>query len=151
MKHSSSIFLLILTSSLLIACDTGKDPSSQTDNKKAAPVPSTATEHEISLVAGCNGCHGADGVTTRADTPFLAGQSAKYLEFAMRSYLITDRKHDVMRQAIFDLTVEERMETANYYSRLTTKWKGGSESQQTGSLQTNGRQTSPENIRAGQK
>ena len=43
------------------------------------------------------------------------------------------------------------METANYYSRLTTKWKGGSESQQTGSLQTNGRQTSPENIRAGQK
>jgi len=155
MKHSSSIFLLILTflalATGLVACDSGKETPAQFESEKsAAKPPATTAEHDVTLVAGCSGCHGTDGVSSRPDTPFIAGQSAKYLEFAIRSYLITDRKHDVMRQAIFDVDVAERHELANYYSKLTTKWKGGSKSQKTGSLQTNRRGASPESIRAGQ-
>ncbi len=151
MKHSSSIFLLILTSlalaTALVACDSGNETPAQLESEKSAAKPpaTTATEHEITLVAGCSGCHGTDGVSSRPDTPFIAGQSAKYLEFAIRSYLITDRKHEVMRQAIFDVDVAERHELANYYSSLTTKWKGGSKSKQ-----THAQQASPENIHAGQ-
>jgi cytochrome c553 len=152
MKNSLSIFLLMLASSLLIACDSGNKSSSQVDDKKAdlAPPAKIATEHEVTLVAGCSGCHGTDGVSSRPDTPFIAGQSAKYLEYAIRSYLITDRKHEVMRQAIFDVDVAERQELANYYSRLTTKWKGGSESQSAHAGQSAAPQTSQKNINSGQ-
>jgi cytochrome c553 len=147
MKNSLSIFLLMLASSLLIACDSDNKSSSQVDNKKAdlAPPAKIATEHEVTLVAACSGCHGTDGVSSRPDTPFIAGQSAKYLEFAIRSYLLTDRNHEVMRQATFDIDVAERQELANYYSKLTTKWKGGSKSQK-----THTREASPKSIRAGQ-
>ena len=154
MKHSSSIFLLILTSlalaTALVACDSDKKSSSQTDNEKAALAPLAATEHELTLIAGCSSCHGTDGVSSRSDTPFIAGQPAKYLEFAMRSYLITDRKHEVMRQAVFDLEVSERQELANYYSKLTTKWKGGSKHQQSKTQQATTPQTNQNNVRAGQ-
>lgn len=152
MKNSLSIFLLMLALLALTGCDSGKEASSQKESEKTSPdiLSSPTTEHEITLVAGCSGCHGADGVSSRPDTPFIAGQSAKYLEFAIRSYLITDRKHEVMRQAIFDVDVAERQELANYYSKLTTKWKGGSESKKTGSQQPNAQPASPENIRAGQ-
>ena len=151
MKHSSSIFLLILTSlalaTALVACDSGKETPAQLESEKsvAKPPATTATEHEVTLVAACSGCHGADGVSSRPDTPFIAGQSAKYLEFAIRSYLLTDRNHEVMRQAILDIDVAERQELANYYSKLTTKWKGGSKSQK-----THTREASPKSIRAGQ-
>jgi len=150
MKNSLSIFLLMLASSLLIACDSGKKPLSQADSKKVTPAPPTATEHEVTLVAGCSGCHGADGVSSKPNVPFIAGQSAKYLEYAIRSYLITDRKHEVMRQAIFDVDVAERQELANYYSRLTTKWKGDSESKLDNAGQNITPQTSQKNINAGQ-
>ncbi len=151
MKNSLSIFLLMLASSLLIACDSGNKSSSQVDDKKAdlAPPAKIATEHEVTLVAGCSGCHGTDGVSSRPDTPFIAGQSAKYLEYAIRSYLITDRKHEVMRQAIFDVDVAERQKLANYYSKLTTKWKGGSGHKQTNSQQANAPQINQNNINAG--
>jgi cytochrome c553 len=124
MKPSPSIFLSILTSLTLVAalvgCDSGKEPSSQIDNEKPTPASpaSTATEHEITLVAGCSGCHGTDGVSSR--------------------------------QAIFDVDVAERQELANYYSKLTTKWKGGSGPRQTNSLQTPSPQTNQNNISAGQ-
>ena len=117
---------LITTVFALAACDSNKESSTQTTENKSAsesqPPHTVATEDEITLVAACSGCHGIDGVSSRPDTPFIAGQSAKYLEFAIRSYLITDRKHEVMRQAIFDVDVAERHELANYYSGLTTKW-----------------------------
>ena len=149
MKHPLSILLLILMSFSLVACDSDKESTLQADKGKTVPTPA-ATEHEVTLVAGCSGCHGADGVSSRPDTPFIAGQSAKYLEYAMRSYLISDRNHEVMRQAVFDIDVAERQELANYYSKLTTQWKGGSESQQTDDRQNDSPQINQNKLRAGQ-
>lgn len=149
MKHSLSLLLLILTCFSLVACDSDKESTSQADKGKTAPTPE-ATEHEITLVAGCSGCHGADGVSSRSDTPFIAGQPAKYLEYAIRSYLISDRKHEVMRQAVFDIDVAERQQLANYYSKLTTQWKGGRESQQTDVRQNDSPQINQNKLRAGQ-
>ena len=48
----------------LVACDSGKEPGSPINSEKSAPLaPVSATEHETTLVAGCSGCHGSDGVT----------------------------------------------------------------------------------------
>jgi cytochrome c553 len=34
----------------------------------------------------CSGCHGANGISTTADVPHLAGQRAAYLHFELRAY-----------------------------------------------------------------
>ncbi len=109
---------LILTVTLLGACGSDDAPT----ELKKEPVQTIA---EISLVAACSGCHGNDGVSSKPDTPFIAGQTSVYLEIAMRSYLSGERKEKVMRQAVMELSVEERMELANYYSMLETPWSGG--------------------------
>lgn len=140
-----SIFLLLLSSLLLLsACEPNKEPPS-TAKTVATPPPTK----EVTIVAGCNACHGADGVTVKAGAPFIAGQPAKYLEFAMRSYLTTDRKHEVMRQAVFDLDVAKRQELANYYSSLTTNWKSGKDPEHAKNQQPDNAKTNQSNIRAG--
>ena len=69
------IFLLILTSlalaTALVACDSGNETPAQLESEKSAAKPpaTTATEHEITLVAGCSGCHGTDDLAVPADYP----------------------------------------------------------------------------------
>lgn len=121
------ILLFIIVSSLLSACDSEKaaPPSQQSAKSEIVPI---KTEADISLVASCSRCHGNDGVTSKPDTPFIAGQSAEYLELSMRAYLAEQRKHEKMRQAVLDLDVTQRQELANYYAKLKTPWKGGEKS-----------------------
>lgn len=126
MKTTTLHFLLLTATLLLTACDAGKEapPSSQPAEPTPAPV---AAESEITLAASCSGCHGSDGVNARPGVPFIAGQPAKYLAGAMRGYLIGDRKHDIMRSAVFDLEVEDRQQLAEHFASLTTPWSGGAE------------------------
>ena len=140
MKTASLVLLLITSTLLLTACDTSKEvpPTNKSGEPEPAPVATesaaeatepapAATESEITLVASCSGCHGRDGVNARPGVPFIAGQPAKYLVEAMRGYLIGDRKHNVMRTAVFDLEVDERQQLAEHFAGLTTPWKRGAE------------------------
>ena len=104
------------------ACDSSQAPTGEKQKAEQSPVQTIA---EPTLVAACSGCHGDDGVTSKPGTPFIAGQTSVYLEISMRSYLSGERTQDVMRQAVMELSVEQRLELANYYARLETPWKGG--------------------------
>ncbi len=122
MSHlSSTPFLSLAGAALLLvgltACDSGAPPETSTGNLPPAPVP-----HEITLVAGCNSCHGINGVGNKPDVPFIAGQHATYLESAMRAYLIGDRQHKVMRAAVFDLEVSQRRQLAEHFAQLNSAW-----------------------------
>jgi cytochrome c553 len=44
--------------------------------------------------AACNSCHGPDGIGVLHAAPYLAGQSAEYLESALRSFQQDTRKND---------------------------------------------------------
>jgi cytochrome c553 len=116
MQLRTASLLLIIAG--LSACDLGTTPPPAQPQPTAAPV-----SHEITLVSGCNSCHGIDGVGNNPDVPFIAGQHAEYLESALRAYLIGDRKHDIMRAAVFDLEGSERRQLAEHFAQLDSSWK----------------------------
>lgn len=109
---------IVLLLAGLSACDSNTPTVTPGNNTPAVP----ATQ-EMTLVAGCNSCHGDDGTGNDMDVPFIAGQHATYLESAMRGYLIGDRQHDTMRAAVFDLEPNERRQLAEHFAKLESSWK----------------------------
>ena len=123
--------LSLLSGSLLLAglsgCDSTPPPATPV-SPPAAPV-----AEEVTLVAGCNSCHGSDGVGSNSDVPFIAGQHADYLESALHSYLIGDRQSEVMHAAVFDLEANDRQQLAEHFSKLDASWKDNTASALRGS------------------
>ena len=124
-KLTLLIFILLF---ILDACGKNQDSA-----PPAKPETSPPTAEKITLQSGCNSCHGKDGVSSLPGVPFLAGQNAQYLEKAIHSYLLMDRKQEVMRQAVIDLNAEQRHKLAAYYANLKTPWRGGEDAHGTGS------------------
>ncbi len=65
----------------------------------------------------CASCHGADGNTTRADMPTLAGQDALYLATSLKAYRQGQRDHDQMVTASTELGDAEIDALAAFYAR----------------------------------
>lgn len=65
----------------------------------------------------CSSCHGADGNTTRADMPTLAGQDALYLATSLKAYSQGQRDHDQMVTATAELSDAEIDALAAFYAR----------------------------------
>ena len=63
------------------------------------PVPAAAQEADApkqdaqlqALISECEACHGPDGVSTEADVPSLAGQSATYLRELLNQFYYYER------------------------------------------------------------
>ncbi len=87
-----------------------------------ASVPELVDEQGI--IAACNICHGKDGANSDNGVPFLAGQHQPYLIAAIREYVVGERQHTAMRDAVVALTDAERLSVAKHYARLDTPWKG---------------------------
>ena len=64
----------------------------------------------------CSNCHGADGNTTAADMPTLAGQDAVYLATSLRAYAQGQRDHDQMVTATAELSDAEIEALAAFYA-----------------------------------
>ncbi len=79
---------------------------------------------EQGIIAACDICHGKDGASSANGTPFLAGQHQPYLVAAIREYVVGERQHTAMRDAVVALTDAERLSVAEHYARLNTPWKG---------------------------
>jgi len=82
-------------------------------NAKAAP----------SKVEACVGCHGIpDYKATFPEVfqvPMIAGQSAKYIENALKAYQKGDRKHPSMRGVAGSLSDQDIADIAAFYSQQT--------------------------------
>lgn len=81
-------------------------------------------------VAMCIGCHGIPGYRTSFpetyEVPMLGGQSAKYIENALKGYQKGDRKHPTMRGVAASLTEQDIADLAAYYSQQTGDTKNNS-------------------------
>lgn len=66
--------------------------------------------------ATCAACHGADGVSTIATNPILAGQYPSYLEHALKSYRDGTRKNAIMAGFASQLSDEDIADLAAWFS-----------------------------------
>lgn len=73
----------------------------------------------------CAACHGADGVSTIASFPKLAGQHRDYLYHALKDYKSGKRNNPLMAGQVQNLTDQDMLDLAIFFSRqkgLTLKY-----------------------------
>ena len=72
-------------------------------------------------VQQCIGCHGIPGYKASFpevyQVPMLGGQSAKYIENALKAYQKGERKHPTMRGIAGSLSDQDMANLAAYYSQ----------------------------------
>jgi cytochrome c553 len=109
MKTSSALLALA-------AFAAGATPAAAADvvgNPKAA----------ASKIEMCIGCHGIPGYKASFPevypVPMIAGQSAKYLESALKSYRKGDRKNPSMVGIAASMSDQDIADVAAYYSQVT--------------------------------
>lgn len=72
-------------------------------------------------VAMCIGCHGIPGYKATFpevyQVPMIGGQSAKYIENALKAYQKGERKHPSMRGIALGLSEQDIADVAAYYSQ----------------------------------
>ena len=78
----------------------------------------TLVEGNAAPEKNCHRCHGKDGLGRDGLFPRLAGQSAEYIERALRAYKKDDRHSGVMGPISAELKPEDMRELALYYSSL---------------------------------
>jgi len=66
--------------------------------------------------ATCAGCHGADGNSTIATNPRLAGQYESYIVQALKAYRSGERKNALMSGFAAALTDQQIADLAAYFS-----------------------------------
>lgn len=78
-------------------------------------------ERAAAKVSMCIGCHGIEGYRASFpsvyNVPYIAGQSAKYIESALNAYRKGDRSHPTMRGIAGSLSDEDVADLAAYYGR----------------------------------
>ncbi|QAU33914.1 cytochrome c [Janthinobacterium sp. 17J80-10] len=69
----------------------------------------------------CIGCHGIPGYKASFpelyQVPMLGGQSAKYIESALKAYKKGDRKHPTMQGIAASLSEQDIADVAAYYAQ----------------------------------
>ena len=67
--------------------------------------------------AACAGCHNADGNSTSAMFPKLAGQQKDYLFHSLQAYKSGKRKNPIMAGQVQNLTLTDMADLAAYFSK----------------------------------
>ena len=75
----------------------------------------------------CIGCHGIPGYKATFPevfpVPMIGGQSAKYIENALKAYQKGDRKNPTMNGIAASMSEQDIADVAAYYSQQTTSKK----------------------------
>ena len=69
-----------------------------------------------SIAATCNGCHGKNGNSTLPGTPGLAGLNPQYLTAAINAYKSGQRKHEMMKSFVTNLSETDVEKVSLYYA-----------------------------------
>jgi len=83
---------------------------------KAAPAKPDAVSAGKTAAAACGGCHGDTGISKTAGMPSLVGLDPKYFVAAINAYKGGQRKHDMMKALVSELTETEINNIALYYA-----------------------------------
>ncbi|MBK1891183.1 cytochrome c [Undibacterium sp. 14-3-2] len=95
--------------------------TSLTQAAAAAEVVGNAKDAADKKIAMCIGCHAIPGYKATYpevfQVPMIGGQSAKYIESALKAYQKGERKHPSMRGIAGSLTDQDIADLAAYYSQ----------------------------------
>lgn len=99
----------------------------------AAATQAGSAEAGAAKSATCVACHGPGGNSTNPEWPVLAGQSAHYLQQQIASFRDGARPNPLMFPMVKDLTDQDILDLAAYFSRQTPSggeadpsyWKDG--------------------------
>src|SRR5437773_8943573 len=69
----------------------------------------------------CSACHGADGNSTIAQFPVLAGQTARYLYLQLKDFKEGRRSEPSMAQFVAKLSREDMLDLAEYFAAQKPK------------------------------
>ncbi len=83
---------------------------------KAAPAKPDAVAAGKAAAAACGGCHGDAGVSKLAGMPSLISMDPKYFTAAISAYKGGQRKNDMMKALVSELTEVEIANMALYYA-----------------------------------
>ncbi|MBC3884808.1 c-type cytochrome [Undibacterium griseum] len=87
----------------------------------AAEVVGNAKDAAEKKIAMCIGCHAIPGYKSTFpevyQVPMIGGQSAKYIEGALKAYQKGERKHPTMRGIAGSLSDQDVADLAAYYSQ----------------------------------
>jgi cytochrome c553 len=90
-------------------------------NLAAAAEVTANAEAANNKAAMCIGCHGIPGYKTTFpevyQVPMIGGQSAKYIENALKAYQKGERKHPTMRGIAASLSDQDMADLAAYYAQ----------------------------------
>lgn len=69
----------------------------------------------------CGACHGADGNSTAAEYPSLAGQPPEYINKQLRNFKSGARKDPIMGPMVAALSAADMLNVATYFSAQTLR------------------------------
>ena len=128
MKRSMQTLSMLLFT-LVVMAGAGYSPSAATQPAKVQPANSDdlravyanaadVAEGKRVAEASCVACHGANGISTTAEVPNLAGQRAAYLHFELRTYKAGARGDNAMNAVVKFLSDDALLKAAAYYASL---------------------------------
>ena len=93
-------------------------PTASDDLKALRVTPQDVAEGKRLAQDSCARCHGANGVSSTAGIPHVAGQRAPYLNLQLRAYKQGARPNSPMTGAVKFLSDDAIMKVAAYYASL---------------------------------
>src|SRR5690606_25040470 len=87
----------------------------------AFAAPAVDLEAAKQLAQTCQACHGADGHSTAAIYPHLAGQYADYLARSLHEYRAGERNDPIMAIYVENLSDQDIRNLAAYYAAMPGK------------------------------
>jgi cytochrome c553 len=70
-------------------------------------------------IAACGSCHGEEGMPQEANVPIIWGQHTGYTYIQLRDFKNGDRKNEQMMPLVADLSREDMLKIADYFSKKT--------------------------------
>ncbi len=112
---NTMVFLVITASGSVFAA-----PSSQVawTQETVKLIKSADAEKGKQLVAGCAGCHGAEGISPSPMYPHLAGQRADYTYKQLRDYKDGTRANAIMGALVAGLSDQDMADISAFYATL---------------------------------
>jgi cytochrome c553 len=95
------------------------EPPSPSSAKPPAPK-ADPVQVGKAAASGCAGCHGEGGITKTGGAPNLVGEDPKFLVAAMKSYKSGQRKNEMMKTLLADVTEPAMENIALYYALQKT-------------------------------
>ena len=105
------IMAMVAVAGMLVAASAHAETAAKGDPAKAQQI----------VTQVCAACHNADGNSTSAANPKLAGQPAEYITKQLKDFKSGERKNPVMSGMVANLSADDMVNLGAYFGEKTMK------------------------------